>query len=88
MLFRSAPAPQALGRYVLQLGAFRDAANAARLAAMLQKHAFAARVVPSAGVLSLVQIGDYAGRGEAADAEAALRRQTGIAALILRAPAS
>jgi cell division septation protein DedD len=75
------------GRYILQLGAFRDAANAVRLQQTVRQRGFAARIVPQesvGGILDLVQIGGFADRIAAAAGAASLRRQTGIAALIMK----
>jgi DedD protein len=80
-------APAVAGRYILQLGAFRDAANAVQLQQTVRQRGFAARIVPLesvGGILNLVQIGGFADRIAAAAGATSLRRQTGIAALIMK----
>ncbi len=73
--------------YVLQLGAFQETANAARLQAAVKKAGYTAAIVPAkSGDRSwqLVRIGGYPSREAAATAAASLQRDTGIAALIMR----
>jgi cell division septation protein DedD len=89
-----APAPAAAsprrGTYLLQVAAFQEPANAARLQAELKKHGYTASIVPSAvsgKILELVQITGFVDRYSAADAAAALQHETGIGALVMK-PAS
>jgi cell division septation protein DedD len=80
-------APAMAGRYILQLGAFRVAANAERLQQTVRRWGFAARIVPQesvGGILDLVQIGGFADRIAAVAGATSLRRQTGIAAFIMK----
>jgi cell division septation protein DedD len=77
------------GTYLLQVGAFQDAANAARLQAELKKDGYTASIVPSDAsgkILKLVQITGFVDRYAAADAAAALQRETGIGALVMKPP--
>ena len=89
-----APAPAAAsprrGAYLLQVGAFQEPANAARLQVELKKDGYTASIVPSGAsgkTLELVQITGFVDRYSAADAAAALQRETGIGALVMK-PAS
>ncbi len=75
--------------YVLQVGAFEQPANAARLQAVVGRAGYPAYIVPAnSGGRSwqLVRIGGYASREAAASAAAALQRDTGVAALIMKPP--
>ncbi len=75
--------------YVLQLGAFQEPANAARLQAAIRQAGYPADVVPAkSGGRSwqLVRIGGYPSRESAATAAASLQRDTGVAALIIKPP--
>jgi DedD protein len=80
-------APAVAGRYILQLGAFRQAANALWLQRTVRQRGFAAYIVPQesvGGILRMVQIGGFPDRVAAATGAASLRRQTGIVALIMK----
>lgn len=75
------------GAYVLQLAAFRIPANATRMQTVLIKDGFTANVVPfnnNGKAWQLVQIGSFADRSSAAEAAVSLRRQTGLAALVMK----
>ena len=72
---------------MLQFGAFLEPTNAARMQAELKKYGYAAAIVPFSGhgkVLQLVQIGGFADRDAAAETAAALQRDTGIGALVMK----
>jgi rare lipoprotein A len=73
---RSAPEPTVAGHLVVQLGAFSVRANAENLAKKVGGN------VTASGSLSLVRVGPFATRGQAADALAKLRAQGYSDALI------
>jgi cell division protein FtsN len=77
------------GTYLLRFGAFAEAANAASVQAALKRHGYPADVVPAAGggrTLAVVQLGGFTDRTAAAEAAASLQRDTGISALVIKAP--
>ncbi len=84
-----AAAAPAMTGYVLQLGAFQEPANAARMQAAIRKAGYPAEIVPAkSGGISwqLVRIGGYASREAAAAAAASVQRDTGVAPLIMKPP--
>ena len=75
------------GRYLLQAGAFQDAANATRLVAQLKKLGYDATITPStfgAKTLLLVRIGGFGEYGAVAETASAIRKRIGIPALIVK----
>jgi cell division protein FtsN len=75
------------GRYLLQAGAFQDAANATRLVAQLKKLGCDATITPATfgtRTLLLVRIGGFGEYGAVAETASLIRKRIGIPALIVK----
>jgi cell division septation protein DedD len=68
--------------YSLQIGAFRQAENSARVVQDLQSRGYDAYVVGERGRLRIVRVGRFADRVEAVRAAADFQRREGMAAII------
>lgn len=81
----------ARGGYSIQLGAFQEAASAARMQADLKRYGYTATIglgLSGQKTWHLVQVGGFADRSTAAEAAAAIQKRTGAAGLVIKTPSS